>query len=77
MARTRRKQVNLTLEEQLQNLENKITEAEMNLKDLKAKKKDLEAKIKEEQKEKLYKAVLQSGKSVEEIIARLYGEEEK
>ena len=39
--------------------------------------KDLEAKIKEEQKEKLYKAVLQSGKSVEEIIARLYGEEEK
>lgn len=77
MARTRRKQVNLTLEEQLQNLENKITEAEMNLKDLKAKKKDLEAKIKEEQKEKLYKAVLQSGKTVEEIIARLYGEEEK
>ena len=77
MARTRRKQVNLTLEEQLQNLENKITEAEMNLKDLKAKKKDLEAKIKEEQKEKLYKAVLQSGKPIEEIIAKLYGEEEK
>ena len=75
MPRGRKKQETLTLEEQLQNLENQIEEAEMNLKSLK--KKDLEAKIKEEQKEKLYKAVLQSGKSVEEIIARLYGEEEK
>ena len=36
---------------------------------------ELEAKIKEEQKEKLYKAVLQSGKSIDEIIAGLYGEE--
>lgn len=77
MARGRRKQENLTLEEQLEKLENQISEAEINLKDLKAKKKDLEAKIKEEQKEKLYKAVLQSGKSVDEIIARLYGEQEK
>lgn len=77
MPRGRKKQETLTLDKQLKNLENQITEAEMNLKDLKAKKKDLEAKIKEEQKEKLYKAVLQSGKSVEEIIARLYGEEEK
>lgn len=77
MARGRRKQENLTLEEQLEKLENQISEAEMNLKGLKAKKKDLEAKIKEEQKEKLYKAVLQSGKPIEEIIAKLYGEEEK
>ena len=77
MPRGRKKQETLTVEEQLQNLENQISEAEMNLKGLKAKKKDLEAKIKEEQKEKLYKAVLQSGKSVEEIIARLNGEEEK
>ena len=46
-------------------------------KSLKTKKKELEAKIKEEQKEKLYKAVLQSGKTVDEIIARLYGEGEK
>ena len=77
MPRGRKKQETLTLDEQLQNLESQIAEAEMNLKSLKTKKKDLEAKIKEEQKEKLYKAVLQSGKSVEEIIARLYGEEEK
>lgn len=61
--------------EQLEKLENKITEVEMNLKELKAKKKDLEVKIRDEQKEKLYKAVLQSGKSVEDIIAGLYGEE--
>lgn len=77
MARGRKKQENLTLEEQLEKLENQISEAEMNLKGLKAKKKDIEAKIKEEQKEKLYKAVLQSGKPIEEIIAKLYGEEEK
>ena len=77
MARGRRKQENFTLEEQLEKLEKQISEDEMKLKDLKAKKKDLEAKIKEEQKEKLYKAVLQSGKSVDEIIARLYGEQEK
>ena len=77
MARGRKKQENLTLKEQLEKLENQISEAEMNLKGLKAKKKDLEAKIKEEQKEELYKAGLQSGKSVDEIIARLYGEQEK
>ena len=75
MLRGRKKQETLTLEEQLQNLENQIAEADMNLKSLKAKKKELEAKIKEEQKEKLYKAVLQSGKSIDEIIAGLYGEE--
>lgn len=75
MPRGRKKQETLTLEEQLQNLENQIAEAEVNLKSLKAKKKELEAKIKEEQKEKLYKAVLQSGKSIDEIIAGLYGEE--
>ena len=77
MPRGRKKQETLTLEEQLQNLENQIAEAEANLKGLRTKKKELEAKIKEEQKEKLYKAVLQSGKSVDEIIARLYGEGEK
>lgn len=75
MPRGRKKQETLTLEEQLQNLENQIAEADMNLKSLKVKKKELEAKIKEEQKEKLYKAVLQSGKSIDEIIAGFYGEE--
>ena len=75
MPRGRKKQETLTLEEQLQNLENQIAEADMNLKSLKAKKKELDAKIKEEQKEKLYKAVLQSGESIDEIIAGLYGEE--
>lgn len=75
MARGRKKQENLSLEEQLKKLETQITETEMNLKDLKGKKKDLELKIRDEQKEKLYKAVLQSGKSVEEIIAGLYGKE--
>ena len=36
-----------------------------------------ETNLLEEQKEKLYKAVLQSGKPIEEIIAKLYGEEDK
>ena len=75
MPRGRKKQETLTLDEQLQNLESQIAEAEMNLKSLKTKKKDLEAKIKEEQEEQLDKAVLQSGKSIDEIIAGLYGEE--
>lgn len=77
MARGRKKQENLTLEEQLKNLEKEITEAEQKLKDLREKRKVLNEKIKEEQKEKLYKAVLQSGKSIDEIIAGLYGEEKK
>lgn len=47
----------------------------MNLKSLKIKKKELEAKIKEEQKEKLHKAVIQSEKSIDEIIAGLYRKE--
>ena len=38
MPRGRKKQETLTLEEQLQNLENQIEEAEMNLKSLKTKK---------------------------------------
>ena len=40
MPRGRKKQETLTLEEQLQNLENQIAEADMNLKSLKAKKKE-------------------------------------
>lgn len=77
MARGRKKQQNLTLEEQLEKLENQISEAEMNLKGLREKKKELEAKIKEEQKEKLYKAVVKSGKTIDEIISGLYGEEKQ
>lgn len=77
MARGRKKQENLTLEEQLENLEKEITEAEEKLKILREKRKVLNEKIKEEQKEKLYKAVLQSGKSFEEIIEAISGKEEE
>lgn len=75
MARGRKKQENLTLEEQLEYLEKQITEAEMNLKALKEKRKDINEKIIDEQKEKLYKAVLQSGKSIDEIIAGISANE--
>lgn len=77
MARGRKKQENFTLEEQMNNLLKQIEEAELNLKNLRTKRKELESKIKEEQKEKLYKAVLDSGKSIEEIIESISEKEEK
>lgn len=77
MARGRKKQENLTLEEQLNNVENQISETEMHLKELKDKRKELNEKIKEEQKERLYKAVLQSGKTIEEIIEQISEKEEE
>lgn len=76
MPRGRKKQEKYTLKEQMDNLEKQIAEAELNLKDLKEKRKRLNEKVKEEEKEKLYKAVIQSGKSVEEIIAGISGKEE-
>ncbi|MDO5135379.1 MAG: flagellar export protein FliJ [Eubacteriales bacterium] len=69
MARGRKKLVNISLEEQLEAIERQIEETEMSLKDLRQKRKEIEEKIKEEKKEELYKAVLASGKSIDEILA--------
>lgn len=76
MTRGRKKRENYTLEEKMKIVDNQISEIEVTLKELKSKKKELEAKIIEEQKEKLYNAVLQSGKTIDEIIAGLYREED-
>ncbi len=69
MARGRKKLENITLEEQLEAVVKQIEEAETNLKNLRQKRKEIEVKIKEEKKEELYKAVVASGKSIDEILA--------
>lgn len=75
MARGRKKQEKITLAEQLKSVEAQISSLEEQLKDMRAKKKELLQKIKEEEKEKLYNAVVKSGKSIDEVITELYGEE--
>ena len=71
MARGRKKLENITLEEQLEAVVKHIEETETNLKNLRQKRKEIEVKIKEEKKEELYKAVVASGKSMDEIIAMI------
>lgn len=68
MAGRRKKQNNLTLEEQLEAVEKDIAECKEHMKVLKEKKKELNSQIEEAQKEKLYKAVAESGRSIEEIL---------
>ena len=57
MARGRKKQVNLTLEEQLEAVNNEIAACEEQIKELKRKRKEIDKQIKEEKKEALFKAV--------------------
>lgn len=74
MARGRKKQVNISLEEQLEAVNNEITACEEQIKALKQKRKEIDKLIKEEKKEALYKAVEESGKSIEDILSALSGE---
>ena len=69
MARGRKKAENITLEDQLEAVVKQIEETKANLKNLRQKRKEIEVKIKDEKKEKLYKAVVASGKSIDEILA--------
>lgn len=75
MARGRKKQVNLTLEEQLEAVNNEIAACEEQIKELKRKRKEIDKQIKEEKKEALYQAVVESGKSIEDILSTLSGNE--
>lgn len=70
-----RKKENRTLEEQLQAITEEIAACEENIKTLRRKRKDIEQKIAEDKKEELYKAVLESGKSIDEVIAGLAGQD--
>ena len=71
MARRGRKPITETPEEQLERLQVEIDKTAEALKSLKAKKKIIEGKIEDEKKEKLYQAVVQSGKSIDDILATL------
>lgn len=69
MPRGRRKKVisNLTLEEQLLSVQTEIDNLAETMKGLKAKKKELQDKIAEREKEDVYRAFLQSGKTLEDL----------
>lgn len=69
MPRGRRKKVtsNLTLEEQLLGVQTEIDNLAETMKGLKAKKKELQDKIAEREKEDVYRAFLQSGKTLEDL----------
>ena len=76
MPRGRRKQENLTLEGQLVAVENQISDTEAQLKDLKKRKKEFTEAIKEAKKEELYIKVIESGKSIDEILEALSSKDE-
>lgn len=72
MPRGRKKAPNLTLEEQLMEVQTEIEKQSEELKALKAKKKSIEGKLAEKEKEDVYRAFLQSGKTVEDLKALLF-----
>ncbi|MFR7463821.1 MAG: hypothetical protein ACLUVE_07795 [Clostridia bacterium] len=68
MARGRRKAVsNLTLEEQVASIQAEIDNLAEKMKDAKARKKELQDKISEREKEDVYRAFIQSGKTLEDL----------
>lgn len=75
----RRKKVeNLSLEEMLMKTEQEIKTTEAELKDLRLKAKELRKKIEDKQKDEVFKALINSGKTVEDVLAYLKsGSEEK
>ena len=69
-----RKRKNLTIEEELMELEKEITGCEDEIKRLSERKKELKQLIEQKQTEALYQAVLKSGKSIEEVFAWIYSD---
>ena len=68
MARGRRKAVsNLTLEEQVASIQAEIDNLAEKMKDAKARKKELQDKISEREKEDVYRVLIQSGKTLEDL----------
>lgn len=64
-----RRKKNLTIEEELMELQKEITGCEDEIKRLTDRKKELKQLIEQKQTEALYQAVLRSGKSIDEVIA--------
>lgn len=77
MAGRRKKQESFTLEQQLENINKEIAEREEELKNLREKRKEITTKIEEEKKEALYKAVIASGKTIEEVLAAISDKQEE
>lgn len=77
MPRGRKKQENVSLEKQLEAVEKDIAAMEASIKELRQKRKEITAKIEEEKKETLYRAVLASGKSIDDILASITNDNEK
>lgn len=71
MAGRRKKQENLTLEQQLEAVTNEIAEGEAHLRELKEKKKIINSQIEEKLKEELYRKVMKSGKNLDDVLAAL------
>lgn len=68
MTRGRKKQENVSLEERLADVTAQIERTEDTLKDLRRQRKEIEKLLEEQKKEQLYKAVVDSGKTIEEIL---------
>ncbi len=77
MAGRRKKQESFTLEQQLENINKEIAEREEELKNLREKRKEITTQIEEEKKEALYKAVIASGKTIEEVLAAISDKQEE
>lgn len=71
-----RKKSNETLEEQLESIKADIDKTTEMLKSLKSKKKEIEGMIAEAEKEKLYQAVIKSGKNIDDILSVIANDEE-
>lgn len=65
MPRGRKKQENVSLEERLADVTAQIERTEDTLKDLRRQRKEIEKLLEEQKKEQLYKAVVDSGKTIE------------
>ena len=77
MPRGRKKQNVLTLEEQLVTVNERIHEVENELKQLRSQRKDIQAKIEEREKETLFRAVVASGRTVEDVLEILKVQDQK
>ena len=77
MPRGRKKQNVLTLEEQLVTVNERIQEVENELKQLRSQRKEIQAKIEEREKETLFRAVVDSGRTVEDVLEILKVQDQK
>ena len=72
MAR-RKKLENTSLEEQLEYVEQEIRTKESDLKELRHKAKEIQKEIEEKQKDELFKALVASGKTIDEVMRHYTG----